>query len=113
MVAASSWLTMPTSACPGDKEPSTSCPSAFVLDAGDEIPHHWQCHIGLEQRHAHLAQHVRHVGLGDAGLPSHFLDETGEFVGRRAEAIGDVLGERHQGWAPKGIGKVQNVKLST
>ena len=53
----------------------------FFLDAGDEVAHHRQRHVGLKQGHAHFAQHVLHIRLGDAGLAAHFLDEAGEFVG--------------------------------
>ena len=42
---------------------------------------HTQVDVGLEQRHAHLAQHVLHVGFGDAGLAPHLFDEAREFVG--------------------------------
>jgi hypothetical protein len=53
----------------------------LVLDAGDEVAHHGQRHVGLEQGHAHLAQHVLHVALGDAGLAAHRLDQPGQAVG--------------------------------
>ena len=72
---------MPTSAWPGDSEPTTSAPSALLLDAGDEVAHDRQRDVGLEQRHAHLAQHVLHVVFGDAGLAAHRLDEAAEAVG--------------------------------
>ena len=54
----------------------------LVLHAGDEVAHHGQGHVGLQQGHAHLAQHVLHVGFGDAGLAAHLLDEAREFVGK-------------------------------
>ena len=53
----------------------------LFLDAGDEVAHHRQRDVGLEQGHAHFAQHVLHVVFGDAGLAAHLLDEAGEFVG--------------------------------
>eukprot|EP01041_Mallomonas_annulata_P041633 gene41633-biopygen33182 len=46
------------------------------------LAHHWQRHVRLQQGHAHFAQHVLHIGLGDTGLATHFLDEAGEFVGK-------------------------------
>jgi hypothetical protein len=82
MVAASSLCTMPTSAWPGLSEPTTSCAQRLVLDAGDEVAHHGQRHVGLEQRHAHLAQHVLHVAFGDAGLAAHRLDQARQAVGK-------------------------------
>jgi len=54
----------------------------LFLHAGDEVAHHGQGHVGFEQRHAHFAQHVLHVGFGDAGLATHLLDEAREFVGK-------------------------------
>jgi hypothetical protein len=48
----------------------------LVLHAGYEVAHHGQRHVRLEQRHSHFAQHVLHVGFGDAGLASHGLDQT-------------------------------------
>jgi uncharacterized protein YfiM (DUF2279 family) len=77
MVAASSRLTMPTSAWPGRERSHHFLAERFVLDPGNEVAHHRQGHVGLQQRHAHLAQHVLHIGFGDAGLASHFLDEAG------------------------------------
>ena len=56
-------------------------PQRFFLDAGDEVAHHGQGNVGLQQRHAHFAQHVGNVGFGDAGLAAHLLDESREFVG--------------------------------
>jgi hypothetical protein len=53
----------------------------LFLDAGDEVAHHGQGHVGFQQGHAHFAQHVLHVGFGDAGLAAHLLDEAREFVG--------------------------------
>ena len=53
----------------------------LVLDAGNEVAHDGQRHVGLEQGHAHFAQHVGPIGLGDAGLSADFLDQAGEFVG--------------------------------
>jgi len=48
----------------------------LVLDAGDEVAHHGQRDVGLEQGHAHLAQHLLDVALGDARLAAHRLDEA-------------------------------------
>ena len=47
----------------------------FFLDAGDEVAHHRQRHVGLQQGHAHLAQHVLDVAVGDARLAAHRLDQ--------------------------------------
>ena len=52
-----------------------------LLDAGDEVAHDRQRDVGLEQRHAHFAQHVLHVLFGDAGLAAHRLDEATQAVG--------------------------------
>ena len=54
----------------------------FLFDAGHEVAHDGQRHVGLQQGHAHFAQHVLHVGLGNPGLAAHLFDEAGEFVGK-------------------------------
>ena len=46
------------------------------LDAGDEVAHHRQGHVGLKQGHAHLAQHLGHVVFGDAGLAAQGFDNA-------------------------------------
>jgi len=48
----------------------------LVLDAGNEVAHHGQGHVGFEQRHAHFAQHVGDIGFGDAGLAADGLDQA-------------------------------------
>ena len=55
----------------------------FLLDACDEVTHHRQRDIRLQQGHAHLAQHVLHIGFGDAGLAAHRLDEARQAIGKR------------------------------
>ena len=77
----------------------------FVFDAGNELAHHGQRHIGFKQGHAHLAQHVRDVGLGDAGLPTEVLDQFGKLVGK-CGGHGDSL---QSGWMkdPRGRNKAQ------
>jgi hypothetical protein len=82
MVAASSRLTMLTSAWPGLERAQHFLAQRLFLDAGNEVAHHGQGHVGFQQGHAHLAQHVLHVGFGDAGLAAHLLDEAREFVGK-------------------------------
>ena len=49
----------------------------LVLDTRDEVAHDRQGHVGLQQGHSDLAQHVRNVCFGNAGLASHFFDEAG------------------------------------
>ena len=53
-------------AWPGVRLVATSAPSALRLDAVDEALHHRQRDVGLEQRHAHLAQRLGDVLFGDA-----------------------------------------------
>ena len=47
----------------------------------DEVLDDGQGDVGLEQRHAHLAQHVLHIGFGDAGLAAHRLDGATQSFG--------------------------------
>ena len=55
-------------------------PQCFFFDPRHKVAHHGQGHVGLEQRHSDFAQHVGHIGLGDARLPTHAFDEAAEFV---------------------------------
>jgi hypothetical protein len=54
----------------------------LFLDAGDEVAHHGQRDVGLQQRHAHFAQHVLHIAFGDARLTAHGLDQAAETIGK-------------------------------
>jgi hypothetical protein len=54
----------------------------LVLDAGDELAHDRERHVGLQQRHAHFAQHVRDVRFGDARLAAHRLDHARQAFGK-------------------------------
>ena len=60
-----------------------------VLDAGDEVAHHRQRDVGFEERHAHLAQHVLDVLVGDARRAAHRLDEPAQAIGEgRSHVVG-------------------------
>ena len=48
----------------------------LFLDPGDEFAHHGQRHVGLKQCHAHFAQHLLRVGLGQAGFAAQRLDDA-------------------------------------
>lgn len=54
----------------------------LFFDAGDELAHDRQRHVGLEQRQADLAQHLGGVGLGQARLAAHGLDHPREPLGQ-------------------------------
>ena len=43
-------------------------------DLGDELAHHRQRHIRLEQRHAHVAQRVADVRLRQAPAPAQLVE---------------------------------------
>ena len=57
----------------------------------DEMLDHRQRHVGLEQRHAHLAQRVLDVRLGEARLAADRLDDLREPRGQVVEHGGDRL----------------------
>jgi acyl-CoA reductase-like NAD-dependent aldehyde dehydrogenase len=59
----------------------------LVLHPRDELAHHGQSHVGLEQGHAHLAQHVLHVGFGDARLATQRLDQSRQSIGEGARHV--------------------------
>jgi hypothetical protein len=54
----------------------------LFFDAGDEFAHGRQGNVGLQQRHAHFAQHFGGVGFGQAGLAAHGLDDLGKALGQ-------------------------------
>ena len=61
----------------------------LILDAGDEVAHDRQRDVGLEQGHAHLAQHVLDVVLGNAGLAAHRLDDAAQPISEvRSHPVG-------------------------
>ena len=72
---------MPTKRLAGRERADDLGAERLVLDAGDEVAHDRQRDVGLEQGHAHLAQHVLDVVFGDAGLAAHRLDEPGQAIG--------------------------------
>ena len=53
-------------------------PEGLVLDPGDEVAHHRQRDVGFQQRHAHFAQRLLNVGLGEPRLTSQRLDYARE-----------------------------------
>ena len=54
----------------------------------DEVLDHRQSDVGLQQRHAHLAQCLLDIVLGQAGLATQFLDDTGEALGKVVQHVG-------------------------
>ena len=57
-------------------------------DLGNEVLDHRQRDVGLQQRHAHLAQCLLDIVLGQAGLATQFLDDTGEALGKVVQHVG-------------------------
>ena len=49
-----------------------------LLDLGDEFLDHRQRHVGFEQGHAHFAQGILDVALGQARLAAQVLDDAGK-----------------------------------
>jgi ABC-type uncharacterized transport system permease subunit len=63
----------------------TSWPTAFSLTRGDEVLDHRQRDVGFEQGHAHLAQGVGDVGLGQACFTAQRLHDAGKALGQVVE----------------------------
>ena len=42
----------------------------FILDILDEVARDLEIHVRVQQRHAHLAQRLGHVGFGDLPQPA-------------------------------------------
>ena len=52
---------------------------------GDEVAHHRQRHVGVQQREADLAQRLGDVGLGQRAAAAQAVEHAGELVGQRFE----------------------------
>ena len=63
----------------------TSCPSDFVFDALDEIAGDLEIDVGLQQRHAHFAQGVADVVLGNFAEAAQILESVLELAAERIE----------------------------
>ena len=61
-----------------------------LLDVGNEILHHRQSDVCLEQSHAHFAQGVLNVGFGQAGLAAQGFDYAGKAIGEVVEHGGKM-----------------------
>jgi hypothetical protein len=57
----------------------------LFLHCGNEVAHHWQRNIGLEQRDTHLAQRLLDIGLGQTRLATNRLDDSCEARGQVVE----------------------------
>ena len=82
MSATSSLCRMPMKAWPGVRLAVTSAPSAFCFTALDEGLDHRQRDVGLEQRHAHLAQGLGDVVFGDAAAAAQGVDRARQAGGQ-------------------------------
>ena len=51
-------------------------------DALDELAHHRQRHVRLQQGHAHFAQHVGNIVVGQEGLAAQVFYDTAETLGK-------------------------------
>ena len=60
-------------------------PTAFSRTRGDEILDDRQRDVGLEQRHAHFAQRVLDVGVGEPRFAAQRLDDAAEPLGQIVE----------------------------
>ena len=58
-----------------------------------EGAHHVECHIGLEQRTAHLAQGFRHILLGQRAAARELVEDAGEAGGKAVEHGQRVISE--------------------
>ena len=67
---------------PGRQAADDFLAERLLLDARDEVAHHGKRDVGFEQGHAHLAQHVLHVLLGESSLAAHGLDDARQLGGQ-------------------------------
>ncbi len=95
---------------PGRQRAQHVLAQRFFPHPGDEISHHRQRHVGLEQRQTNFAQHVRDIALGDACLAPNFFDEARQLVGENGGHRGYRV-EHSRNRIQAGIGKMQRAKL--
>ena len=81
-------LTILTTCWPGETERSTASPIARSAHLGDEVAHHRQRDVGLEQRDADLAQRLVDVLLGQHAAAAQPVEDAGEPVGQCVEHKG-------------------------
>ena len=81
----SSPLTILTICWPGSSACDRVAPTASVTDAGDHVAGDPDVDVGLEERRADLLQHLVDVGLGEATLAAHALDDAFEAIGQVLE----------------------------
>ena len=60
-------------------------PTACSRMRADDVAHHADVDVGLEQRRADLVQHLVDIGLGEAALAAEPLDDAFEAVGQGIE----------------------------
>ncbi len=70
----------PDQGLPGRKAADHLLAHRLVLHRRDEVLHDRQRDVGLEQRHAHLAQRLLHVGFGQARLAAYRLYDARKAV---------------------------------
>ena len=78
-------LTILTICWPGVTEDSTSEPMRAVAHLGDEVAHHRQRHVGVEQGDADLAQGLADVGLRQRAAAAQAVEDAGKLVGQGFE----------------------------
>jgi hypothetical protein len=59
----------------------------LLLDGGDELAHHRQRNVRLQQRNADLAQHLLGVGFRQPRFAAHRLDDAGQSLGKAIEHV--------------------------
>jgi len=75
----------------------------LLLDPRDEILRHVEMHIGLLQRHAHLAHRIGNVLFADAAMATEVFEDVLEFVGKsgKHKKIGRTGWPGHSKFRPR------------
>ena len=66
--------------CVGESAVSTSCPMAFSLTAFNELFDDLEMDVGLEQRHANLAQRGLHIFRREFSFAAQVFEHPLQFV---------------------------------
>ena len=83
-----------TTCWPGVTERSTCWPTACSVASSTNSRDHRQRDIGLEQRNAHLAHRLAHVGLVERAAPAQAVEDAAQPIAQAVEHAPSPLAKR-------------------
>ena len=85
----------------GDGAQHLGADGAFA-DLGDEVAHHRQGHVGVEQGEADFAQRFGDVGLAQRAAAAQAVEDAGELVGQGFEHGRSLQSQKRRCANPRG-----------